>query len=76
MEHGTHHGKGQCGPHGGHHGGPHGGPHGGVHGGGGCCGGRAFLTKEEKIERLDEYREWLLSEAKGVEEAIEELKKE
>lgn len=44
-----------------------------------CCtvetGGRHFLTKEEKTERLQEYKEWLESEAKGVEEAIEQLKK-
>lgn len=41
----------------------------------GCCGGRSFLTKEEKIEMLEEYRKELESEAKGVEERIKELKK-
>lgn len=41
------------------------------------CGpqGRNFLTNEEKIERLEEYKEWLESEAKGVSEAIIEIKK-
>jgi hypothetical protein len=33
------------------------------------------LTSEEKIERLEEYKEWLESEAKGVSEAIAEIKK-
>lgn len=37
--------------------------------------GRHFLTKEEKIEKLEEYRKWLENEKKGVEEAINELKK-
>lgn len=37
--------------------------------------GRHFLTKDEKIERLEEYRQWLEKECKGVEETIEELKK-
>ena len=46
----------------------------------GCCGsgfgaGRSFLTKAEKIEMLEEYRESLESEAKGVAERIAELKK-
>ena len=36
---------------------------------------RQFLTKEEKIEHLEEYKKWLVKEAKGVEEAIENLKK-
>jgi hypothetical protein len=41
------------------------------------CGpqGRGFLTSEEKVERLEEYKEWLESEAKGVSEAIAEIKK-
>lgn len=41
------------------------------------CGpqGRSFLTNEEKIARLEEYKEWLESEAKGVSEAIIEIKK-
>jgi hypothetical protein len=37
--------------------------------------GRSFLTKEEKIEKLEQYKNWLENEKKGVEEAIEELKK-
>jgi len=37
--------------------------------------GRRFLTTEEKIERLQEYKEWLDNESKGVEEAISRLKK-
>jgi len=43
----------------------------------GCCGGeqRAFLTKEEKIEMLREYKESLEKEAKGVAERIKELEK-
>lgn len=47
-----------------------------------CCAGqscspqeRSFLTNEEKIARLEEYKEWLESEAKGVSEAIIEIKK-
>ena len=38
-----------------------------------CC--RQFLTKEEKIKHLEEYKKWLEKEKSGVEEAIEELKK-
>jgi hypothetical protein len=44
----------------------------------GCYGyghGRRFLTREEKIKYLEEYREYLEQEAKGVAERIEELKK-
>jgi len=37
--------------------------------------GRQFLTKEEKIEHLKKYKEWLEKETKGIEEAIQELKK-
>ena len=37
--------------------------------------GRRFLTTEEKIERLEEYKKWLDNEGKGVEEAISKLKK-
>jgi hypothetical protein len=37
--------------------------------------GRQFLTKEEKIEHLEEYKKWLENEKKGVEETINELKK-
>ncbi len=36
--------------------------------------GRLFLTKEEKIEKLTEYKNWLDNESKGVEEAIAKLK--
>ncbi len=42
----------------------------------GCCGGRSFLTKEEKIEMLEEYRKELESEAQGVAERIKDLKKQ
>lgn len=41
----------------------------------GCCGSRNFLTKDEKIEMLKEYKESLEKEAKGVGERIGELKK-
>jgi hypothetical protein len=37
--------------------------------------GRQFLTKEEKIEHLEKYQQWLEQEAKGVKETIEDLKK-
>ena len=37
--------------------------------------GRQFLTTEEKIERLEEYKNWLDNESKGVEETIEKLRK-
>ena len=36
---------------------------------------RSFLTKEEKIEMLSEYKESLEKEAKGVSELIRELQK-
>jgi len=42
-----------------------------------CCSthhGRQFLTKEEKINKLTEYKNWLDNESKGVEEAITQLK--
>ena len=42
----------------------------------GCsCSPRGFLTKEEKIEMLKEYKEHLDKEAKGVAERIKELQK-
>ena len=43
----------------------------------GCdCGSeRRFLTREEKIEELKEYKETLENEAKGVAERIKELQK-
>lgn len=41
-----------------------------------CCysHGRQFLTKEEQLKKLTEYKEWLDNESKGVNEVIEELK--
>jgi hypothetical protein len=36
---------------------------------------RNFLTKEEKIEMLKEYKERLEQEAKGVAEAIKRIEK-
>lgn len=42
----------------------------------GCCGGRSFLTKEEKLEMLEEYQKQLELEAKGVSERIKELKRQ
>lgn len=43
----------------------------------GCCGteSRNFLTKEEKLEMLKEYKDSLEKEAKGVSERIAEMKK-
>lgn len=41
-----------------------------------CCSshhGRHFLTKEEKIKKLTEYKKWLDNESKGVAEAIAKL---
>jgi hypothetical protein len=35
--------------------------------------GRNFLTKEEKIEMLKEYKEYLDREVRGVSERIHEL---
>lgn len=37
--------------------------------------GRQFFTSDEKIEMLERYKEWLTNETKGVDEAIERLKK-
>jgi hypothetical protein len=37
--------------------------------------GRQFLTTEEKVDKLEEYKKWLENEQKGVDEAIEKLKK-
>lgn len=36
--------------------------------------GRRFLTKQEKIGKLEEYKKWLDNESKGVEEAISKFK--
>jgi hypothetical protein len=39
-----------------------------------CCStGRMFLSKQEKIEVLMDYKEYLDKESKGVEEAINAL---
>ncbi len=43
--------------------------------GSGGFGMRGFLTKEEKIEMLKEYKENLEKEAEGVSERIKELEK-
>ncbi|MDO8627771.1 MAG: hypothetical protein Q7K42_04855 [Candidatus Diapherotrites archaeon] len=42
-----------------------------------CCGvsGRSFLTKEEKVEMLKEYKDSLEKESQGVKERIKELEK-
>ena len=58
----------------------------GTHGGNecscGCCGCgcgtfvRRFITAKEKEERLEGYREQLKKELEGVEERIQELKRE
>lgn len=37
------------------------------------CGGRRFLSKKEKIEVLEEYRESLKCELEGVEEELKRL---
>jgi hypothetical protein len=37
--------------------------------------GRRFLTKDERMEMLNEYKDWLDNESKGVAEAIADLKK-
>jgi hypothetical protein len=43
----------------------------------GCgCGGRMFLSRKEKVEMLEEYRESLKNELDGVEEELRKLKKE
>ncbi len=42
----------------------------------GCeCSPRNFLTREEKLEMLKEYKQWLEKEGKGVAERIKELQK-
>ena len=43
-----------------------------------ACGSgqRSFLTREEKVELLDEYKESLQKEIQAVSERIDELKKE
>ena len=44
----------------------------------GCngCMSRGFLTKEERIEALQDYKQALDNESKGVAERIEELIKD
>lgn len=42
----------------------------------GCCHGRRFLSRKERIEMLEGYREALKQELEGVEEALEELRRE
>ena len=49
--------------------------------GNGCCGisqqrARSFLTKEERIGMLTEYKDYLEKEAQGVSEKIKDLQKE
>ncbi len=49
--------------------------------GNGCCGVRlqnvrSFLTKEERIGMLNEYKEYLEKEAQGVSERIKDLEDE
>jgi hypothetical protein len=64
----------------GHHAGHigHGAHHRGMaHGMCGCgCGGRRFLSRKEKVEMLEEYRESLKNELEGVEEELKELQRE
>jgi len=48
----------------------------GCWGGGGGYGGRSFLTKEERLALLKEYKADLENEVKGVEERIKELSAE
>ncbi|OPY52631.1 MAG: hypothetical protein A4E48_01037 [Methanosaeta sp. PtaU1.Bin060] len=48
-----------------------------AHGTCGCgCGERRFLSKKEKIEMLEEYKEALKCELEGVEEKLRDLSKE
>lgn len=42
----------------------------------GCCGGRGFLTRDEKLEMLEDYKKQLELEAHGVEQRIKELRKQ
>ncbi len=41
----------------------------------GCCEGRNFLTRAERIEMLKEYREDLEKEVLGIKERISELER-
>ena len=40
-----------------------------------CSGGRSFLTREEKIEMLKDYKEELEKEVQGISERIKEFEK-
>nr|MBI4156348.1 DUF5320 domain-containing protein [Candidatus Woesearchaeota archaeon] len=43
----------------------------------GCeYGARRFFTKEEKVEMLEEYKDYLENESKGVSERIKQLQKD
>jgi len=42
----------------------------------GTCAPRSYLTKEEKVDMLKEYKEDLDKESKGVSERIQELEKD
>lgn len=42
----------------------------------GFAGGRGFLTKQEKLEMLKEYKENLDKEAEAVSERIKDIQKE
>jgi hypothetical protein len=50
---------------------PHGMHHSSAHGMCGC--GRQFVSKKERIEKLEEYRESLKCELDGVEEELKEI---
>ena len=41
-----------------------------------CYGGRMFLTKEERVEWLEDYKNDLENELKGVTERIAQLKQQ
>jgi len=41
-----------------------------------CYGGRRFLTKEERVEWLEDYKNDLENELKGVTERIAQLKQQ
>ncbi len=44
----------------------------------GCCGSggfRSFLTREEKLEMLKEYKDSLEKEVQGISERIKDLEK-
>ena len=48
-----------------------------AHGRCGCgCGDRRFLSKKERMDILEEYRESLKKELEGVEEELRKIKEE